>query len=481
MVSFSNINNINHTQAELDFVDIDLENDTPLYIDPYALTTKDDDWSIHCHQLVVSFFENVLLTIKENNDVRGIELLSHLGEPKETRLGVSEDGSDGRGIGLKQAHQIFNKLKTSKAAQSGLLEDLSDFALFIPLIGRDKISDMTTNIIRGALIEYTQSQCELYSVPMRNVASGFYWNLEKETWQQSYVKLPVYQNEKILLVPKYIVRYQVGVSHTEFRSKFVLEYLIEHHRRADDGLVTTIKDKKGVVKRKTVYKKTVDNYYPKDKNFLAEFSTAHPDIIDEYRDALKASSSKIPNISRDIVNEQDLANHLSGQLALIPSGARSANDYHNLMIGIVSFLFFPNLIYPKKEMEINEGRKRIDIVYTNGKYDGFFYRISLDPKIKANIVHVECKNYSNDIANPEFDQLITRFDPNRGKLGILLYRSTDNQSSVILRCKDAAKAQLGIVLPMNDDFIIQCLACVVKRQRLEIDRLLDGLYSDVVS
>ena len=41
MVNFARINGVVQTQAELDFVDIDLENDTPLYIDPYALTTKD--------------------------------------------------------------------------------------------------------------------------------------------------------------------------------------------------------------------------------------------------------------------------------------------------------------------------------------------------------------------------------------------------------------------------------------------------------
>lgn len=481
MTDFASNYGIAHTQSELDFVNIDLVNDTPLYIDPYALTTKDDDWSIECHQLVVSFFESVLLAIKDNDNPRGIRLLSHLGEPRETRLGVSEDGNEGRGIGPKQARDIFNALKNSKAAKSGLLEDLSDFALFIPLVGRDKISDMTTNIIRGPLIGYTQNQCKLHSVPMRRVASGFYWNPESMEWEQDYVDLPVYQNQKILLVPKYIVRYQVGVSHADFRSKFVLEFLQEHHRKANDGLVTTIKNKKGVVTKKTVFKKTVDQYYPKDKNFLAEFSIAHPDVIDQYRDSLKAASSKIPNISRDIVNEKDLAEHLIRQLQSIPPGAKTADDYHNLMIGITSFLFFPNLIYPKKEAEINEGRKRIDVVYTNGKYDGFFYRISLDQNVKANVVHIECKNYTDDIANPEFDQLIARFDHNRGKLGILMYRQSEKPAQVLARCKDAAKSGQGIVLPMDDTFIIDCLKHVMGKERSVIDRKIDDMYKKIIS
>lgn len=481
MASFSRYFNINKTQAELDFVDIDLDLDTPLYIDPYALTTRDDEWSLQCHQLVVSYFQTILLAIKNNDLAKGTRLLSHLGEPEETKLGVSQSGNKGRGIGAHQAGEMFKALRSSKAAQSGLLEDLSDFALFVPLIGRDKISDMTTNIIRGALISYTQTQCELLGIPMRSVPSGFFWDIDSEEWRQAYVNLPVCDGQKIILVPKYSVRYQVGVDHTTFRSKFVLEFLQEEHKRADDSLVTVIRNKKGQITNKIVYKKTVDSYYPTDKDFLAEFSSNHPEVIDRYRDSLKDASSKIPNISRDIIDETALANHLAEQLKLIPPGASTANDYHELIVGVVSFIFFPSLIYPKKEAEINEGRKRVDVVYTNGKETGFFYRIALDQDIKANIVHVECKNYKDDIANPEFDQLIGRFDHNRGKLGMLFYRISDKPEKVIARCRDAAKSSLGIILPIDDAFVLKCLSLIAGKNRSLIDKEIDHLYQQICS
>ena len=43
------------------------------------------------------------------------------------------------------------------------------------------------------------------------------------------------------------------------------------------------------------------------------------------------------------------------------------------MIGIVEFIFHPKLAHPKKELEIHEGRKRIDIVMENGAHTGIFY------------------------------------------------------------------------------------------------------------
>ena len=405
MQKFSEIYGLNKTQAELNFVDISPGFDTPLYIDPYALTTRDDDWSNTAHEFVVSFFQSVLQSIAEDDQAKGVRLLSRLGEPEETHLGVSEEGNKGRGVGEVQAVELYDAISRSKAASSGLLEDLSDFALFIPGIGRDKISDITTNILRELLITYTQEQCDLYNIPVQSVASGFCWNPKQEEWNQNYVDLPVYDSQKILLVPKHAVRYRVGVDHSRFRRMFVLEFLQEEHRKADDSLVTTLRDKKGKIRKKVVYKKTVDSHYPTGKDFLADFSVAHPEVLDRYRDTLKTAASKIPDINGENFQESVLAEALEADLYKISKGGKDANNYHNLCISILSFLFFPNILNPKKEREINDGRKRIDITYTNGKDSGLFYRVSLDQHILANTVHVECKNYTNEIVNPEVDQL----------------------------------------------------------------------------
>jgi hypothetical protein len=430
----------------------------------------------------VSFFGAVLNCVVTNDRRRGAALLSRLTEPEETRLGVSKGHSRGRGIGELQASDVFEAMARSAAARTGLLEDLADFALFVPGIGRDKVSDMTTNIIRAELIKYTQAQCRLHGVPMREVSSGFCWDVDREHWYQEYVQLPVYEGKKIILVPKFAVRYQVGVDAGVYRRDFVLEYLMEEHRRADDALVTAVRNRKGVVTKRVVYKKTVDAYYPKDKDFLAEFSKSHPEVIDRYRESLKLAGSKIPELEAgDGLSERDLAAFLSRELLSVPSGRDQADEYHALMVGIVSFIFFPDLIYPQKEVEINQGRKRIDITYTNGKVGGFFYRMALDQDIKANVVHVECKNYSKDIANPELDQLLGRFDRNRGKLGLMLFRGADDVDLVRERCRDAARQSLGIVLPMNDDFILCALERIARGERDSVDVDVDRLYRTIIA
>jgi hypothetical protein len=83
------------------------------------------------------------------------------------------------------------------------------------------------------------------------------------------------------------------------------------------------------------------------------------------------------------------------------------------MIGAVEFLFFPRLIYPRKEHEIHEGRKRIDIAMENTARSGPFADLTVIRNYPAAYVFFECKNYGREVGNPEIDQLSGRFSRER--------------------------------------------------------------------
>ena len=223
MPQFSTFFGINKSQAQLDFVDVNTERDLELFLDPYVFGHSNDAWSLMCHQVIVSFFESVLDAIRRGDDIAGRALLNNLGEPNETCLGLSTGRPAGRGIGRQQADELFDRLKQSRAARTGVLTELSDCELFIVGIGSDKISDITTNIIRRYLIEYTQAQCELHRIPLLGqVASGMLWDGAERRWTNRYVQLPVINNRKIILVPKASVRWSMAFSHEEYYNKFVL-------------------------------------------------------------------------------------------------------------------------------------------------------------------------------------------------------------------------------------------------------------------
>jgi len=67
-MKISEIFNLGKTQFELNFVDIDIERDTQLFIDPYFLSTRPDPWSISASRTLTSFFEQFITLIRNGRE-----------------------------------------------------------------------------------------------------------------------------------------------------------------------------------------------------------------------------------------------------------------------------------------------------------------------------------------------------------------------------------------------------------------------------
>ena len=463
------------SQPELDFVDVDTDRDTPLFIDPYVFSKRSDAWSAKCHDAILSFFGAVLEAISDGNEPRGQMLLNQLHEPNETCLGLSHGSPSGRGIGSLQAEDLFHRLRESRAAETGLLEELSDCELFIPGIGPDKISDVTTNIIREHLIEYTQYQCELHGIELRGqVASGKLWNENRREWKSRYVGLPIIEGRKIIMVPKASVRWSLAFSHPKYYNQFVLEFLQAEYLAQGTSLVETLRSG-----ARRVTKKSLKKLHPLSKHFLTDFSEHHPEVLERYKNQVGVPPEVKDDELEEDFEEETFAGVLAAQLKEINRGNHDASRFHNFMIGALEFIFYPNLIYPEKEYEIHEGRKRIDIAYTNNSDAGFFGRRFRDPPVAAKTVYVECKNYMKEMANPELDQLAGRFSPGRGRLGLLIGRSFDDRERFIARCRDTARDDRGFIIAIVDDDIVQMLEMIEAGRRSDVDQYLERRYREL--
>ena len=482
MTRFSEIFGIGLNQPQLDFVDITPDCDTPLFIDPFAISLKGDAWSEVCHQHITHFFQTALDHIRAGRDDQARSILNGLSEPNETCLGLSIGQPAGRGVAGKQAIDLHKSLAASQAAQSGILEELAECDLFIPGIGSDKISDITTNIIRRPLIEYTQAQCELHGIDLEgDYPSGRFWDMQAAEWRQNYTRLPIVGHKRLILVPKYTVRRKMALDAQEFYSHHILNFIQEEELSRGSPLVRVLKSGE----QRPPSKKSLRKHFPFSKDFLARFSEAHHKVLERYKRLYaELEGAKGPLRHEDFEDHFDeavFANALLAALQDIPPGTADADLYHSFIVGTLEFIFWPNLIYPKKEVPLHQGRKRIDITYTNAAQDGFFFRAHTAHNIASRMIMVECKNYSKDPANPEVDQLSSRFGINRGRLGLLLYRSVGDYDRLCARCRDTAQDDRGFMLPLGDEQIIDFLRLIAADRRTEIDQRLNTLLERLIN
>jgi hypothetical protein len=475
MAKFSKHYGLDKTQSELDFVNVKLDRDNPLFVDPYAISLRQDEWGRKAHGQLVLFFQSVIDAIRDGRASDARELLSHLQEPNETRLGLSKGRPQGTGIGPGQADDLFRVLSKSEAVRSGVLTSLEECELMIEGIGNDKISDLATNVLRGNLVEYTQDQCRLHGVPMTSVSVGPTFNKQRRRWENRFFDLPVANGRPILLVPKSIVRRKPAYEHRRFYRHYALNFLQAEHLRADSSLVRTLRDGRRVVR-----KKDIEVNFPCAKEQLFAFARDHPDVLEEYRRDLAALHSRPPSNPIEPEDEIAIARALQMALAAIPAGGAHAGAYHKLMIGIVEFVFFPNLVCPRKEHEIHEGRKRIDILSENAATEGAFHRLHDVRSVPCNWIPIECKNYSSDIANPELDQMIGRFSVRLGRAGIIMCRQFVNRPLFVQRCRDAYNDQQVVIVCVDDAIVNEWLGMLARNARADVDARLWELINEVM-
>lgn len=475
----SEIFGLNKTQHELDFVDIDIDYDTPLFLDPYFISKNTFPIANEAQLSLRSFFHCLLSALKEDKVKIAEALFSHLGETNEICLGLSKSRPQGKGMGPSDANRIFKSLKESYAIQTGIMEDIEDFRIFVDNVDKDKMSDMTANIIKKQLIDYTQKQCKLWKIPLTSgISSGYYWDRRLNSWDNQYTDMLVIEDRKILLVPKRLVSFSTHYTPQKYLQHFILSYLQNEQLMFNGPLVQYRKDLSPYVTKKSV-KEAEEKKHSINKEWYAKFTKSHPEIFKDFK--LKQKNIIIPVSNTDIVyeNVDEICSFLIDQLKIIKPGSQDATQYHRIIVGILELLFYPNLCSPTIEHEINDGRKRIDITFDNCANSGFFFRMPNSFNIPSQFIMVECKNYTRDIANPELDQISGRFSPNRGQIGIITCRDVEDMNLLLQRCTDTYKDCRGLIIPLIDNDIYKLLSYRAKEEYELIDNYIQQRYHEI--
>lgn len=192
---------------------ISLINDLPVFIDPFLLFNNDKPEYQELHQKIIQYITFLREMSEAGKISRG--LLDHwflFPEVKQNWLGYSKVGNDGAGLGKKFAtalnenlSTIFNDFGEEKVTKSSHLEKL---CLIREGVGKDNISDFTTNLIKGYLCKYTEefatSYLSLNKIKTTQVAHSEF-NYQTRRWCSKKFTLPYIDGNYVLLTPKDIL------------------------------------------------------------------------------------------------------------------------------------------------------------------------------------------------------------------------------------------------------------------------------------
>jgi len=211
------------TQSNLDFLDGLINKDVPLYIDPSQIEVQEGEWFKKSTSILNHFFETIFSLYRDDKVSEAESLLKNAHEPNETKLGVSQDGSRGRGTSPEKLIAIFNHIKTQRLLADEVVTDYSDLCIFVKDFAEDRMSDLVTNILREQLADYTLEQSELHDLELTSepIDIGVAWDMEKSNWKQVNKRALIQNGSLLLLVPKSIVVQKYLYTVEEFLSKTV--------------------------------------------------------------------------------------------------------------------------------------------------------------------------------------------------------------------------------------------------------------------
>lgn len=196
-------------------VDISLICDVPLFVDPMLIFNSNKPEYKALHEEIIKFFHFLYKKAEKGLTKKEIGAWFNFKEVPNNWLGYSLEGNKGLALGQKYAEFLYNNIafaiNTNGLTQSGHIEKIM---LLYEGSGKDKISDLTVNLIKGYLCEYTEkfameyidSKC-LKRLPVEKA----YFNYETESFVSKEYMLPYIYNEKgkieyVLLTPYDILR-----------------------------------------------------------------------------------------------------------------------------------------------------------------------------------------------------------------------------------------------------------------------------------
>ena len=196
-------------------IDISLVCDIPLFVDPMLIFNSDKQEYKLLHEEIIRYFHFLYTKAQQRLSPKEIKAWFNFSEVPNNWFGYSLDGNKGLALGKAYSEFLYNNIDfaiNTHGISSG--QHIEKVMLLYEGSGKDKISDLTVNLIKRFLCEYTENFAREYIAPnlcrLLPVEKAFF-NYETESFVSKEYLLPFVYDKKgeieyVLLTPYDMLR-----------------------------------------------------------------------------------------------------------------------------------------------------------------------------------------------------------------------------------------------------------------------------------
>lgn len=258
--------------------------DLPLFIDPFLLFTSKKPEYLALHEEMIRYLRFLReKSLQGSIDDGLLRAWYCFPEVSQNRLGFCLHGSCGSGLGMKFAralnenlNNLFRDFGTEKVTKGSHIEKL---ALIRQGVGKDNISDFTTNLIKAFLLRYTEEFARAHVVANKRkkiTVPRTIFNYDAEVWEAATFELPWLDGDYVLLTPEDILtKDDTWINREDLRRDFptirdaiqndALRSQVNNYFRSVLPRNPTARDEQGAIQQTLCKFPTLIDYYIRDK------------------------------------------------------------------------------------------------------------------------------------------------------------------------------------------------------------------------
>jgi hypothetical protein len=442
------------TQDDVEFAIPRLQEDIPLYVDPFLLWVSDNSEYLALHEQLIGFFRLVSDKVRKGEIDGAAQLLAGCEEPFSMGLGYALGTKRGTNIGSGLIAEILRIHRAVPQLAEGRMRHIEELQLVVPVIAEDRTSDITCSVLKSFFLNYTADQASRLRIPTRSARLGNIYDPSRQLWAPApETALPYNPTDgsPILFAPLKFLRHLPWINYTDYyKSAYACRVLSpdKHRKQVAKAAVLAFNARNYVEIERYVDEKerTGDRCVP-DPLFKPLAPPTIKSKFHELRELALGSSDKADRRFEDLIND------------------------------LYRSLFYPTLEFAESRVRTISGAHIRDLIFYNAGKNVFWK--DLRDRYDARQPVFELKNVKT-LETEHVNQLHRYLDEEFGRFGVIVTRNpappavqrnlVDLHSSkrVAILCIDDRDLKLMIsVLESNGD-----PTDVVKKKFIEFTRLL---------